>query len=198
MPPVDLPVQGAEVLIRPVRSQRFPDSTLSLNDFADDAPFTKQTAALAERSQDLIEGVEILPLTRNADKRGALVELSIFDQASEPLVHVYQVFAAPGSVRAWVYHKRQYDRLAYTDGKFEVVLFDLRAKSATYRMLNVFHLGAAAPSLIRIPPFVVHGVKNMGEAYSSFVNMPTQRYDPAAPDKSRLPQDDPRIPYKFE
>jgi dTDP-4-dehydrorhamnose 3,5-epimerase len=197
MPP-GVYVQGAEVLICPVRSQRFPEMAATLGDFRDDAPFAPPPSPSLHIGKDTIEGVEILPLTRNADKRGALVELSIFDQTSEPLVHVYQVFAAPGSIRAWVYHKRQYDRLAYTDGKFEVVLFDLRPKSATYRMLNVFHLGAAAPSLVRIPPFVVHGVRNAGEAYASFVNMPTRRYDPATPDKSRLPQDDPRIPYEFE
>jgi dTDP-4-dehydrorhamnose 3,5-epimerase len=186
-------------MILPVRSERFPKSTLSLDDFKDDQPFVPPAAAQkTDRSKDIIAGVELIPLSRNTDKRGELVELSIFDQEREPLVHVYQVFAAPGSVRAWVYHKRQFDRLAYTMGEFEVVLFDLRPDSDTYLMLNVFHLGTANSAVLRIPPFVAHGVKNSGKEWASFVNMPTRRYDAAHPDKSRITKDDPRIPYTFD
>ncbi len=185
-------------MIRPVRAERFPKTGVSLDDFADDAPFTAPAAGPAERSPELIDGVELIPLSRNTDKRGSLTELSVFDQTVEPLVHVYQVMAEPGSVRAWVYHKRQFDRLAYTNGEFEVALFDLRPASATHRMLNVFLLGEANPCCLRIPPFVAHGVCNRGKQPGFFINMPTRRYDPANPDKSRLPANDPRIPYSFD
>jgi len=182
-----------------VRSERFPDTDIEPGDFSDDAPFVPQPVSppLAA-SGKLIEGVEITPLLANSDARGSLVELSIFDQLSEPLVHVYQVFAEPGSVRAWVYHKRQFDRLAYTEGTFEIVLFDIRKASPTYRMLNVIHAGEKHRGLLRIPTFVVHGVRNIGNKTASFVNMPTRRYDPAHPDKSRLSKNDPRIPYRFD
>jgi len=182
-----------------VRSLRVPENSVTPEDFRDDVPMAPRPAApVAKVSDELIDGLEILPLGANKDSRGALVELSIFDQAAEPVVHVYQVFAEPGSVRAWVYHKRQFDRLAYTSGEFEVVLFDLRQESPTYRMLNVLQLGAKNPALLRIPPFVVHGVCNRGKETASFINMPTRRYDPANPDKSRLPKNDPRIPYSFD
>jgi dTDP-4-dehydrorhamnose 3,5-epimerase len=185
--------------LQPVRSIRFPDIAVTPEDFKDDAPSAPRPAAPATKiSGELIDGVEILPLAANKDARGALVELSIFDQAAEPLVHVYQVFAEPGSVRAWVYHKRQFDRLAFTSGEFEVALFDIRQESPTYRMLNVLQLGAKNPGLLRIPPLVVHGVCNRGKETASFVNMPTRRYDLSNPDKSRLPKNDPRIPYSFD
>ena len=182
-----------------LRSTRFPEITITPEDFRDDAPFAPRSQAPALKgAEGLIDGVEIFPLSANKDSRGALVELSVFDQDAEPVVHVYQVFAEPGSVRAWVYHKRQFDRLAYTSGEFEVVLFDIRRESATYRMLNVLEVGAEYPCVLRIPPFVVHGVRNKGKETASFLNMPTRRYDTMHPDKSRLSKDDPRIPYRFD
>ena len=198
--------QGADELnkgpsrMKPIRTLRFPENGLTPEDFKDDEAYIPQLPeASANASEELIDGLEITPLHRNADARGSLTELSsCFDQAAEPLVHVYQVWAEPGSIRAWIYHKRQFDRLAYTNGDFEIVLFDLRKGSPTHRMLNVVRAGQQNPVLIRIPPFVVHGVRNAGGTLASFINMPTKRYDPAHPDKSRLPKDDPRIPYSFD
>lgn len=181
------------------RSIRFSETAIVPEDFRDDAPLgPRRTLPATQAPDELIEGFEISPLRGNTDSRGSLFELSVFDQAAEPLVHVYQVFAEPGSVRAWVYHKRQYDRLAYTSGEFEVVLFDIRKNSPTAGMLNIVHAGSNNPCLLRIPPFVVHGVRNRGKEAASFVNMPTRRYDPAHPDKSRLAKDDARIPYSFD
>ncbi len=51
--------------------------------------------------------------------------------------------------------------------------------------------------LIRIPPCVIHGVRNAGRREASFVNMPDRVFDHAAPDKHRIPPDDPRMPYRF-
>jgi dTDP-4-dehydrorhamnose 3,5-epimerase len=153
----------------------------------------------SSQSRDLIDGLTATPLVVNTDERGGLTELlTTRDGPIEPIVHIYQVAAAPGSVRAWVYHRFQYDRLAFTSGRFEVVLYDLREDSPTMNLLNVFMLGAEQPCLLRIPPLVIHGVRNTSSRWESFVNMPTKAYEPTDPDKCRLPQDDPRIPFKFE
>ena len=104
----------------------------------------------------------------------------------------------PGSCRAWIYHRRQFDRLAIVNGRFEVVLYDIRPGSPTKGRLNVFVLGDERPALLRIPPFVIHGVRNVGADSATFVNLPTRAYDPHDPDKCRLNADDPRIPYRFQ
>jgi dTDP-4-dehydrorhamnose 3,5-epimerase len=174
---------------------------LTLEDFVADQPFRK-AGAISSRGavtiSDLIEGVALVPLTLNSDDRGGLCELlTTRDGPIEPIVHVYQVFAAPGSIRAWVYHRHQYDRLAYTMGDFEVVLYDIRPESPTLGTLNVLKLGESQPSLLHIPPFVIHGVKNVSSTWAFFINMPTRTYDPAAPDKCRIPWDDPRVPHSF-
>jgi dTDP-4-dehydrorhamnose 3,5-epimerase len=147
----------------------------------------------------LIDGVEVTPLRMHGDHRGGLVELlTTRDHTIDPIVHVYQVYAAPGSVRAWVYHEHQDDRLAFTAGDFLIVLFDIRPDSPTRDMITTLRVGVAAPTLLRIPRLVIHGVKNCGAAGATFVNLPTNIYLPEAPDKRRLPIDDPRVPYKFD
>jgi len=173
--------------------------SLALEDFVADQPKIRAVPPrCAETVPDLIEGVALEPLTLNSDDRGGLSELlTTRDGPIEAIVHVYQVLAAPESIRAWVYHRHQYDRLAYTTGDFEVVLYDIRPESPTLGTLNVLKLGEGRPSLLRIPPFVIHGVKNVSSTWAFFVNMPTRAYDPAAPDKCRIPWDDPRVPHSF-
>ncbi len=66
------------------------------------------------------------------------------------------------------------------------------------RLLNVFILGSEQPGLLRIPPLVIHGVQNIGNTTATFINMPTKAYDPADPDKCRLPERDRRIPFSLD
>lgn len=170
-----------------------------LSDFVQDKPTTnliqKPKAGFAE---PLIAGVEVTSLSSGKDDRGQINELlTTRDGPIEPIVHVYQITAAAGSVRAWVFHRNSDDRLAFTQGQFRVVLYDLRPDSPSLGRLNVFDVGRENRIFLRIPAFVAHGVQNFGPAESSFVNMPTRAYIPADPDKWRLPHDHPGIPYTF-
>jgi dTDP-4-dehydrorhamnose 3,5-epimerase len=175
---------------------------LGLDDFKPDLPKTPPRIGPAlspANGSELIDGVIATAVIPKTDPRGALFELLTTRDASiDPIVHVYQVVAEPGSIRAWVYHRHQNDRLVYTNGCFEVVLYDIRPDSPTMNTLNVFHIGEEQPCLLDIPPFVIHGVCNTGATSAFFMNMPTHVYDPDAPDKHRLPWNDPRIPYAFD
>jgi dTDP-4-dehydrorhamnose 3,5-epimerase len=173
---------------------------LSPADFIDDSPWVEEGPFLQEICIDnQIEGVRLNRLVTHKDNRGDLtVLLSDLKGAILPIPHVYHVTAAPGSIRAWVYHKRQSDRLAYTNGNLRVILYDIRAHSTTHGVLNVIDAGESNKVLLTIPPEVVHGVHNRGIAAATFINMPTRAYDPANPDKSRLPYNHPGIPYRFD
>jgi dTDP-4-dehydrorhamnose 3,5-epimerase len=173
---------------------------LSPADFIDDSPWVEEGPFLQEVWIDnQIEGVRLNRLVTHKDGRGDLtVLLSDLNGAIVPIPHVYSVTAAPGSIRGWVYHKRQSDRLAYTNGDLRVVLYDIRADSMTRGALNVIDAGESNKVLLTIPPGVVHGVHNRGVAAATFINMPTRAYDPAHPDKSRLPYNHPGIPYRFD
>ncbi|THD84648.1 polysaccharide biosynthesis protein [Aliigemmobacter aestuarii] len=172
---------------------------VTLDDFTDDAPWVPATPAFADLAvENQIEGLRLRRLVSNSDGRGTLtVLMTDLHDPSFVTPHVYHVMAEAGSVRAWVYHKRQSDRLAFLAGSFRVVLYDLRPESPTRGALNVLDVGAANPVLLTIPAFVVHGVQNLGHEAAHFINMPTRAYDPAHPDKSRLDRDHPGIPYRF-
>jgi dTDP-4-dehydrorhamnose 3,5-epimerase len=187
-------------MIHPAKSVVVASHGLKLDDFESDRPWPAAGArSEAVAGDGWIEGVTFSPLIPHSDARGSLCELlTARDGTIEPIVHVYQVTALSGSIRAWVYHRRQYDRLAFASGHFRIVLYDIRPNSRTLNLLNVVILGGEQPGLLRIPPFVIHGVQNIGSTTATFVNMPTRAYDPAYPDKSRLPENDPRIPFSFD
>lgn len=178
-------------------------SLVRLEDFVPDRPYAPTAPATPAPppapEAGAIDGVLIDPLSFHPDGRGRLVELLTARHGPiEPIVHVYRVFAGPGSVRAWVFHERQADRLTLVEGAFRIALIDLRPESPTHGRVQVVDAGAARPVRLTIPPRVVHGVKNVGEAEASFVNLPTRAWDPTNPDKARLPYDHPGIPFRFE
>lgn len=172
---------------------------LALDEFEDDAPWSPENGGKLQGRPIGIDGAMAIPLVKHGDHRGDLCELlTLRGGDTEPIVHVYQVYAVAGSIRAWVYHKRQWDRLAFTQGHFRVVLYDIRETSPSFGELEVLDVGIDAPTRLYIPPNVVHGVKNLGDEGACFVNMPTAIYDPADPDKARLPMDHPGVPYSFD
>jgi dTDP-4-dehydrorhamnose 3,5-epimerase len=187
------------MIVAPIASKVIPSPELDLTDFQPDAPFSPPARAEGGASPDMIHGVSTRALAVHADERGSLCELlTTRDEAIEPIVHVYQVLAAPGSVRAWVYHREQDDRLAFTQGRFRVALYDIRPNSPTCHMLNVFALGRERPTLLRIPAYVIHSVQNIGDEASMFMNLPTKAYQPGAPDKCRIDASDIRVPFRFD
>ncbi|WP_135506373.1 dTDP-4-dehydrorhamnose 3,5-epimerase family protein [Roseovarius aestuariivivens] len=166
-------------------------STIRKDVFTKDPPWEpRETPAPIRLASDRIEGVVVQPLIANLDARGALSELLTVDTPGmAPLVHVYAVTAAPGSERGPVYHAKQTDRLYFIDGRFRILLIDLRAGSATCGGTLCFEAGANRPLRLHIPPYVAHGVKNVGEGPAIFVNMPTEIFDRDDPDKYRMPPD---------
>jgi dTDP-4-dehydrorhamnose 3,5-epimerase len=64
-------------------------------------------------------------------------------------------------------------------------------------MLNVFTLSDHQRAMVRIPSGVWHGVQNVGEGESVFVNFPTRPYVYEDPDKYRLPLNNDLIPFDF-
>lgn len=169
--------------------------------FEKDPPWdnAKDMASSRPSRETGIAGVTVTPLVRHADQRGHLCELlTLRHDTEDPIVHVYQVHCAPGSLRGWVYHERQMDRLAYTEGSFTLVLYDLREDSPSHGALVRLEVGRDNPCRVTIPAFVAHLLRNSGAEIASFVNLPTRVYDPADPDKSRLPYPDSRIPFTFD
>lgn len=147
----------------------------------------------------LIEGVEIRHLKMIPDERGFLMEMLRSDWPEfMKFAQAYVTACYPGVIKAWHYHKLQWDHFVCVSGMARTVLCDLRDGSPTYGMVNVFHLGHLNPVLLKIPPLVYHGFTAEGNETSLIVNFPTELYNYGQPDEYRLSYNDPSIPYSWE
>jgi len=147
----------------------------------------------------VIDGVRTKQLRPIPDERGRLMEvLRCDDDLFIQFGQVYITTAYPDVVKAWHYHRKQYDNFACIHGMMKLVLYDSREGSSTRGEVNEFFIGEHNPLLVQIPPGVMHGFKCIGESEAIVVNCPTQPYDRLDPDELRLPAHSPDIPYDWE
>lgn len=147
----------------------------------------------------MIVGVEAKKLVRHHDDRGFFVELlrdddnllKRFGQAS-----MSKTF--PGVIKAFHFHELQDDLWFFPAGSAQVVLYDLRPDSPTYKETNVFYMGEDSPLLLLIPAMVAHGYRVLGTQPAVIVYFTTRSYDSEKPDEKRIPWDDPGIGFHWE
>lgn len=152
------------------------------------------------RKLKYIEGVTIRSAVTHPDERGTLTE--IFNPAwgvhDAPLVYIYQFTIRPRTVKGWVKHLHQDDRLFVSQGIVKFVLYDDRPESPTYKMVNEIFVSEYNRALVMYPPNIYHALQNVGDKDALIINMPTRAYDHENPDKYRLPVNNDLIPYVFE
>jgi dTDP-4-dehydrorhamnose 3,5-epimerase len=148
--------------------------------------------------QTLIDGVVVKPQRLNVDERGFLMEVMRPDwDVFQKFGQVYVTSAYPGVVKAWHYHRKQWDHFTCVRGMMKVALYDGREGSPTRGVVNEFVIGERNPVLVKIPPLVYHGFKCVSTEEALIVNVPTEMYDYAEPDEYRLPPDTKEIPYDW-
>ena len=111
----------------------------------------------------MIEGVRLKPLKVFCDDRGYLMEVL---RADDPFFRgfgqtVYTV-AYPGTIKAFHWHRKQDDLWFVASGMAQIVLFDLREDSPTYRQTDVLYFGDHNRGLLVIPTGVAHGYRVLG------------------------------------
>ena len=145
-----------------------------------------------------IDGVQIVELTRHADDGGSMTELMRLDGAHPQALADFTVRQVnysevePGAIKAFHLHARQTDvwYVPPTD-RLLAVLVDVRAGSRTEGVSLRLTLGAGASRLLRIPPGVAHGVRNLGTTAGRLIYFVDVHFtaDPATNDEGRLPWD---------
>ncbi len=146
----------------------------------------------------MIDGIQTKQLKVFSDERGRLMEmLRHDDDVFVKFGQTYMTVAYPGVVKAWHYHKKQYDNFAVVRGMIKLVAYDSREDSPTLGEVNEFFIGDHNPLLVQIPPFVMHGLKCISEESCIVINAPTEVYDPASPDEFRVDPHDNDIPYDW-
>lgn len=164
--------------------------------WSDDAKREYQLQAYGPRPT--IDGVEIVNLTRHADDGGSITELVRLDAGQSQALAGFTVRqinfseVEPGAIKAFHLHAKQTD-VWYVppSDRLLVVLVDVRAGSRTEKITQRLVLGAGASRLLRIPPGVAHGVRNIGVATGRLIYFVDLHFttDPATCDEGRLPWD---------
>jgi dTDP-4-dehydrorhamnose 3,5-epimerase len=146
----------------------------------------------------MIRDVHVKKLVVHNDDRGTLMEvLRQDDRFFEPVAQTTFTIAYPGVIKAFHWHKRQKDIWFFASGMAQVVLFDMRRESPTYRETNVFYMGDKNPLLVSIPEHVAHGYRVLGQEPAALFYHTTAVYDPNDPDEERLPFDSAEIGFDW-
>ncbi len=147
----------------------------------------------------MIEGVVIKKLRVIPDERGRLMEIMRSDdELFIKFGQVYMTTGYPGVVKAWHYHRKQWDNFCVVKGMMKVVLYDAREDSPTKGEIMELFMGEHNPILLRIPPLVYHGFKTISENEAILINIPTELYNYEEPDEHRVHPHDNDIPYSWE
>jgi dTDP-4-dehydrorhamnose 3,5-epimerase len=146
----------------------------------------------------MITDVKIKQLRVICDERGSLMEmLRNDDELFKGFGQVYMTAAYPGVVKAWHYHRKQWDHFVVVAGMMKVVLYDPRENSPTRGEVNEFFMGVHNPMLLQIPPLVYHGFKCISEQTAMVINCPTEVYQYEDPDEYRVDPHENQIPYDW-
>jgi dTDP-4-dehydrorhamnose 3,5-epimerase len=145
-----------------------------------------------------IDGVALVELKRHHDDGGSMTELArLVDGTPETIAGftVRQVNYSelePGVIKAFHLHARQTD-VWYVppSDRVLVVLVDARTGSPTEGTVRRLVLGAGSSRLLRIPPGVAHGARNLGAVTARIIYFTDLHFspEPASCDEGRLPWD---------
>ena len=146
----------------------------------------------------MIHEVKTKSLKLIPDERGRLMEmLRVDDEIFRGFGQVYMTTAYPGVVKAWHYHRKQWDHFVCVRGMMKVVLYDDREDSPTHGEVNEFFIGDHNTTLVQIPPLVYHGFKCVSTHEAIVINCPTEPYNYKDPDEFRRDPFDKTIPYDW-
>ncbi len=146
----------------------------------------------------MINDVVVKRITSYYDDRGFFAEVVKFGE--DTFHEVKQTSYAetyPGIIKAFHWHKKQWDIWFPVKGHARVVLYDLRKNSRTRGQTDVFFSGEDNKMVIAIPPGVAHGYQVIGPASFGIFYHTTKPYNPKSPDEQRIPFDDPHIGFDW-
>jgi dTDP-4-dehydrorhamnose 3,5-epimerase len=145
-----------------------------------------------------IEGVQIAELKRHHDDGGAMTELARLVNGTPEAFAGFTVRQVnyseiePGAIKAFHLHARQTDIwFVPPSDRVLLVLADVRKDSRSDGATMRFMLGNGSSRLVRIPPGVAHGAKNLGTATGRVIYFTDVHFspDPSDCDEGRLPWD---------
>lgn len=138
-----------------------------------------------------IEGLQVTPLRRIPDERGAVLHMLRNDSEQfERFGELYFSMVYPGAIKAWHLHQEMTLNYAVPVGMVKLVCYDDREGSRTRGNLVELHIGELNYVLVTIPRLVWNGFKGEGTSPALIANCATVphstdeivRLDPFSPD----------------
>ncbi|MFA5000111.1 MAG: dTDP-4-dehydrorhamnose 3,5-epimerase family protein [Patescibacteria group bacterium] len=126
----------------------------------------------------MIKDLVIKKVEKYTDERGWLVEVWRRDELAgfDPAM-AYLSLTKPGVVRGPHEHVAQSDCFIFAGpGNFRLYLWDRREESPTKGEKMKIEVGAANPTLVIVPPGVVHGYQCISEEAAISINLPDKLY----------------------
>ena len=150
----------------------------------------------------MIKDVVIKQLAKYNDERGWLTEIFRQDEFSFKPAMAYVSQTEPGVSRGPHEHVFQSDCFVFLGpGSFRLYLWDRRPGSPTEGESLEIEVGADNPSLVIVPPGVVHGYKCVSSIPALSINLPDKLYKGEGKkeevDEIRW-ESDPASPYKIQ
>ena len=143
-------------------------------------------------------GVQKITPILHEDDRGFLGEIfrqdwnDILPEFSPKQLLISQ--SKPGVIRAWHRHLRnQIDLILVRKGILKICVYDNDKNSKTFGQLVEIISSEENPELIKIPGYLWHGTKNIGNKTSEIIYLINNLYDYDKPDEERLDWNDPSI-----
>ena len=125
----------------------------------------------------MIPGVTIKKLNKYNDERGWLAEIYRDDELEYQPLMSYVSVTKPGVVRGPHEHKYQSDCFVFVGpGTFELHLWDRQKDSPTKEEYIKIKAGEDEPTMIIVPPGVVHGYKCVSKTGGWCINLPNKLY----------------------
>ncbi len=125
----------------------------------------------------MIAGVILKRIEKYSDQRGWLMEVFRQDELRFDPAMAYISLTKPGIIRGPHEHIRQSDCFVFVGpGSFKLYLWDRRENSETKGEKMECEVGEGNPSLVIVPPGVVHGYKCVSGVDAWCINLPDKLY----------------------
>jgi dTDP-4-dehydrorhamnose 3,5-epimerase len=146
----------------------------------------------------MIRDVHVKKLVVHNDDRGTLMEVLRADDAFfQGIAQTTYTVAYPGVIKAFHWHKRQKDIWFFASGMAQVVLYDMRRESGTYRQTAVLYMGASDP-LVVFARNSRSRLATVARQQPAGLFTTTSVYDSKNPDEERLPFDSAEIGFDWK
>ena len=140
----------------------------------------------------MINGVQIIPLKKIDDERGAVLHMLRKDAPHfRQFGEVYMSYVNYKKIKAWKRHKLQFQNLAVPFGLIKLVLSDSRDGSSTAGEIMAIEIGYENYNLVTIPPLVWYGFQGLSQPTSLIVNCADIPHDPAESERADIAENSP-------